>query len=410
MKTKVIIKFCMPFIVAGFLSGCQKECIELKEENFVFEYGENVIAMPKNYLKDDISDDILKHTEFLLYMPFENDEENNTTEEYIINEDNNIVSNGKEYLDVGDYTFYINYENTKYYIFKDSDTIEVNISVKDTTPPEIILSKDSISLYKGEKLDESSIKELITCKDLSVFETSIDLSGVDINNAGSYVVHITAIDTYNNESKAEVKVEVKEKPVIKTNNTASSNNTPSSTSVSTSTQNNQSYIFKADGNVSSDKLSLADSELNLVPSNIVNAAIANGWKFYVTSKDIASNYYNGDASQYWGKIVALTRWGEKEVFIYQNNIKTSGRSVLHEMGHVLDCMSGTATNSEEFDSIYNAEKGKYVGYTGDTNPDRIVNKKEYFASSFMQYILNNAGIRANAPQTYNFIKSLIEKY
>ena len=158
MKTKVIIKFCMPFIVAGFLSGCQKECIELKEENFVFEYGENVIAMPKNYLKDDISDDILKHTEFLLYMPFENDEENNTTEEYIINEDNNIVSNGKEYLDVGDYTFYINYENTKYYIFKDSDTIEVNISVKDTTPPEIILSKDSISLYKGENLMNPQLK------------------------------------------------------------------------------------------------------------------------------------------------------------------------------------------------------------------------------------------------------------
>lgn len=384
-----------------FLSGCDSDSLILKSNDYVIELGNPVSASPNDYLKEDTPNEIVQNTYFSLSNPSENDEKELKENvvlgtSYSINEESYIVSNEKTYLDVGEYTFYLYYDHTQYYFLNKREIEEINIKVHDTTTPTLTLSKDSVSIYVGDNLNEDNIMELISCKDLSNCEISVDMSNVDTKKAGSYTVNVVAKDLYENKTQTNLKIEVLKRPVVNT--------------YTTNSNSNKSHIFKGDGNISEAQLTLADSELRLIPSGIVNAALANGWTFYVTSKDIASNYYIGDSSKYWGQIVALTMQKEKKVYIQNTKIKTSSRSVIHEMGHVLDLMNGVVSNTTEFDNIYNEEKEKYPVYTGDVNPDRIIDRQEYFASSFMQYITNRNGIKNNAPKTFSYIENLVSKY
>lgn len=394
-------KIFTPIFLIVFLSGCDSDYLILKSKDYTIELGNPVSANPKDYLKEGISDEVLQNTYFSLSKLTENNEEESKEEttsglSYSINKESHIVSNDRSYLDVGEYTFYFNYDYTQYYFLKNREIEEINIKVHDTTAPKLTLLKDSVSIYAGDNLNEDNIRELISCEDLSNCEISVDVSNLDTTKTGSYTVNIVAKDMYENKTQTNLKVEVLKRPVVNT--------------YATNSNSNKSHIFKGDGNVSEEQLTLADSELSLIPSGIVNTALANGWTFYVTSKDIASNYYIGDSSKYWGQIVALTVQKEKKVYIQNTKIKTSSRSVIHEAGHVLDLMNGVVSNTTEFDNIYNEEKEKYPVYTGDVNPDRIIDRQEYFASSFMQYITNRNGIKNNAPKTFSYIENIVDKY
>ena len=96
------------------------------------------------------------------------------------------------------------------------------------------------------------------------------------------------------------------------------------------------------------------------------------------------------------------------VFSVQNhNIQLKrGQSsyLLHELGHFVATLKGRADKKSEFASIYNAEKGAYVG----NNKSYVTQTaSEYFAESFCDYTENASALKSQRPQTYNYINDLV---
>lgn len=100
--------------------------------------------------------------------------------------------------------------------------------------------------------------------------------------------------------------------------------------------------------------------------------------------------------------------GTTGVFSVQNHkieIKRGQSSyLLHELGHFVAALKGRADKTSEWSSIYNAEKAAYVG----NNKAYVTqNASEYFAESFRDYTENEAVLKSQRPQTYNYIKRLV---
>lgn len=78
--------------------------------------------------------------------------------------------------------------------------------------------------------------------------------------------------------------------------------------------------------------------------------------------------------------------------------------LLHELGHFVAALKGRADQTTEFNNIYNAEKGAYVG----NNKVYVTQDAgEYFAESFRDYTENASALKSQRPRTYNYINALV---
>ncbi len=83
---------------------------------------------------------------------------------------------------------------------------------------------------------------------------------------------------------------------------------------------------------------------------------------------------------------------------------TSIGAFRHEMGHFLDVLKSTASQSGEFASIYKNEKGNYAG----ANVAYVTkNAQEYFAQSYRNYLENKSQLKADRPLTYGFVQKQV---
>lgn len=79
----------------------------------------------------------------------------------------------------------------------------------------------------------------------------------------------------------------------------------------------------------------------------------------------------------------------------------------HEIGHYLAYVTGGTDNTDEWISIYQKEAGKYSG----ENPSYAVStNKEFFASCYAEFILNNANLKATQPETYKYISEVYNSF
>lgn len=85
------------------------------------------------------------------------------------------------------------------------------------------------------------------------------------------------------------------------------------------------------------------------------------------------------------------------------------RSVVHEVGHAYDHTLKWVSESPEFISIFDAEKDSFVVTGFQSNGHHKSNVKEYFAEAFQMYIYDSETLQVSAPQTYEFIKSIIKE-
>lgn len=176
-------------LMSGLVGCSPKKMLKLKEETVTKELGETVSLDPKEYLVDDTTQEILEKTVL--------DSELLKDEGYVVNDkEKSIISKDKEYLNIGEYTFTLTYN--------ESENKEVKVIVQDTTAPTFKDFKEEIKVEQNAK--DVDFNAFFTCEDLSVCKVETDSSAVDLSNTGEAVLKVSATDEYDNKLEKEVKV------------------------------------------------------------------------------------------------------------------------------------------------------------------------------------------------------------
>lgn len=191
--------------------------LQLSKADVTLEYGDALSLDPKEYLVEDTSEDILNDTKVEVFV-VEDDKK----------DEDPIETDGTD-LAVGSYVLSLSY----------NDEIEdVNVTVKDTTPPEFVDFNDTISIEQGTA--DVTLENLFKAEDASNVEITVT-GDVDYNTAGTYPVKVTAKDEYENATEKDCSIVITEKEVdVETPNTSGGSSGGSSSSNSSSGSSNSS--------------------------------------------------------------------------------------------------------------------------------------------------------------------------
>lgn len=169
------------FLVGLILIFHKEEKIELKQESFIFEYGDDIINDVSYYLKDADSTKNIKDYKLI----------------------NNLKKNSETGLiEPDEYTITIKYK-------KQEETFKVII--KDTKAPIFTKYEDKISLIQDS--EDVDLTKYFIAEDLSDVILSVEGS-FDISKVGEYNLKMIATDKSGNKTKKDFIVEVKEKEKI----------------------------------------------------------------------------------------------------------------------------------------------------------------------------------------------------
>lgn len=198
MKKKFIIGIIIGVIVilslVGFIILKNKDTLKVKETVFTFEMGEKVPFESKYYLQDSMSKKVIDGSE----IKFKNS--------YSINQDNNeLKTEGMEYLNAGTYDVIINYKNK---------SVSFAIKVEDTIKPEFEDFKEEIILEQNSL--NVNLTKFFKAKDLTDV-TIVVSSDYDLSKVGEYIVTVRATDQHNNTETKESKIKVIQYEDIKNN-------------------------------------------------------------------------------------------------------------------------------------------------------------------------------------------------
>ena len=116
--------------------------------------------------------------------------------------DKAITCSGVNTKIIGTHTLKVEYNKQIY---------EFSIKVTDTEAPVIALTKESYEIFKDEVLD---LSKDITVKDNFDFNPVMTIGNFDTSIVGEQTIKITASDMFGNTSEKEVKLVVKEAPVV----------------------------------------------------------------------------------------------------------------------------------------------------------------------------------------------------
>lgn len=180
----ILLMLIVIILVLGVIIYKQKNSLILKQTVFTFELGNKISSEPKDYLKENSSQTVLKESRIV----FKGKEK--------IKVDKKIKSSGLNYLNVGTYEFNIIYKKK---------VVSFKIKIIDTTKPKFIDFKDEIILEQNALNVE--LKNFYKAEDLSPVTISIN-GDYDINKVGEYKVKVSAIDEYKNQTTQESKIKV----------------------------------------------------------------------------------------------------------------------------------------------------------------------------------------------------------
>ena len=157
-----------------------KNVLELKQDQFVVEYGDKISLDAGDYLKKDTNSDIITNTEVEILGDKKYEE-------------------GKEYYSVGNYQVQLTYENEK---------VQAQVTVKDTTLPTLNVPT-IIEIPKNTDLSKYDFKSLITANDLAqLTDLKFDTSKVDMTKEGEYQATVSVEDSSKNKAEKTFTIKV----------------------------------------------------------------------------------------------------------------------------------------------------------------------------------------------------------
>lgn len=174
--------------------------------------------------------------------------------------------------------------------------------------------------------------------------------------------------------------------------------------MSVTVKTKRASFFRTDGSVSQGAIDTGVAQLELLPDNLYNYFKNNGWSYTIVAGTMHAGDYNVTSMSSGSVIYAATYWdGRDQVYVNQNHLASS---LLHELGHVIDCELGCESCSQEFDEIYQAEKRAYLNIPGANNY-AISSYLEYFADAFESYIKYPSQLKKHCPMTYEYIRGIV---
>lgn len=149
--------------------------------------------------------------------------------------------------------------------------------------------------------------------------------------------------------------------------------TTNSNQVNLKSKKRENYEIKVIGTVKNDYIEQVEENLELIPNEIMQSFINDGWKFYITTASINEEYFENK----YDDVLGVTSYKEKCIKV-SNSEKAINFAVIHEMGHYFDYITNFSSNSDEFKEIYKDEIDEFYLESGFV----IQNEKEFFAQTF----------------------------
>lgn len=162
-------------------------------------------------------------------------------------------------------------------------------------------------------------------------------------------------------------------------------------------------ITKTDGNISIEITQQMDNELSVLPDELVDKFINNGWNLYVTDKNINHDILGGE---YTDSVGGVTVFDSKVIYI-ANNSNAVEVAALHEFGHFVDqAILNWYSSTESFLEAYNEEKDMFKhAYSVNI----FFNEKECFAELFRRYYNDKDRLKEKCPKLYEQIRIAVEE-
>lgn len=204
-------------LIATFVTvNCNKATIKLKTfDPDVIEYGENYSINLYNLLDfNGLSSNQIESIKNRCEVS-----------------DNFKNEKSKTYPAIGTYKVYLKYGN---------QVVCKKVNVKDTTPPNLILNKDSFEILQNTFLDLYDFGQFYDSKDKSITMTYCDTSSINSKIPGYYKMKVISKDTSGNETIKEVSVKVKTQQTNTVNNISSKTSKSSNVSNSDNKNNKKS--------------------------------------------------------------------------------------------------------------------------------------------------------------------------
>ena len=133
-----------------------------------------------------------------------------------------------------------------------------------------------------------------------------------------------------------------------------------------------------------------------VPAWLKQRFVNEGWHMIVSAIPLKIRY-NCNVS------VAGIADPRLETIFLDNRKSAVRRSMIHELGHFVDCINDYPSTSVEFQLIFESEKNDFIDCTSIGDGHEISSSTEYFASVMCNIILNNQNCQWQIPRTYAFV-------
>lgn len=160
-------------------------------------------------------------------------------------------------------------------------------------------------------------------------------------------------------------------------------------------------VAQADGNVIQASVDRANDLLNVIPKNLLDGFLDNGWTFYVTDKNIAYDILGGQ----FNSVKGVTDFDNHEIYIEQRDAAIE-TAVVHEFGHYLDYINGDQSQTAEFADIFNTESNSFVS-TFDV--DFYYDVSEFFADGVYRYYDGEREVLGQAcPRLTAYIENVVK--
>lgn len=217
MKKKIILIIVMILIVflVGFIVLYKDtDNIKLKDNQFIFELGEEISAEASYYLKDADSTKNIKDYKL--------------SSKSLKNIDNKFVLDDTNIIDVGEYEIEVIYKK---------ESQKFIIKIVDTTSPEFIEFEEKLKYEQNTEISELESKFEAT--DLTDVKITIE-GEYDSTVPGEYEIEVTAVDESGNKTNRKAVIEITKKEESKKETVITNNNNSSSSKSSSSNNNHNS--------------------------------------------------------------------------------------------------------------------------------------------------------------------------
>ncbi len=149
--------------------------------------------------------------------------------------------------------------------------------------------------------------------------------------------------------------------------------------ITTSTTTKKEYkkiVVEPIGNISDSLINVAYEELSLIPDNLQDLFVTSSWHLVISTDNLSKTYFNNK----YKSVLGLTDY-ETSSIILEAKEKSIRESLVHEMGHFLDYITGFKTFENEFiNNYYNVEIDEFKSHI--KNPGCVRDPQELFAEEF----------------------------